>query len=396
MNPQLEAEQALLGALLLDPRQVEAVAGWLEARHFYRPAHGALFAVLLAQRATGHRSLAADAGKEERRDWALQAMAGAAEASRGFSASYGHTLIAACPRSDHAASYGRMVLETAVRRALQEHAHRLLAAAEGGSVEATVELTGVLRSVIRQLADIWGAPIDARRRHRLPDPPTIARDERRERAVLGNEEMLLGALVDSPRQVAQVAAWLQPADFADAGHAALYQAVVALGHRGEPVDALTALWEVQRRGALAQGVLTVERVRAVCAGGAAADPEYFGELVLRASLMRSAATAAGIVRVMALDASVSATRLLGAAAQAVQPVEEVRSRWAAANGELPPRPSPVVLQGGRKGAALARSSPPATTVAQSQLERSRHEAATPAPRRAAVPDRPPVRNAPPL
>ncbi|MET8623719.1 DnaB-like helicase N-terminal domain-containing protein [Kitasatospora sp. NPDC004669] len=375
MNPQMEAEQALLGALLLDARQVDSVAGWLEPRHFYRPAHASLFTALLAQRAAGHRALAEGATKEERRGWALEAMATAGQASRGFTASYGHTLIAACSRSDHAASYGRMVLETAIRRALEEHAHRLLHAAETGSVQAAVELTGVLRSAIRQLADVWGTPIDLRRRHPFPQPPPTAPHEQKARAVLGNEEVLLGALVDHPQRITEITAWLQPTDFADAGHAALYQAVAALGHRREPVDPLTVLWEAQRRGILARGLLTVDQVRAVCAGGAAADPEYFGELVLQASLLRAAATAAGIVRVMALDASISAAQLLGASAQALQPVEAVRARWAAANGEPPPRPVPTPVPGGRKGAALARGSLPAAAGKPAGAGQQRREAA---------------------
>ncbi|MFD0259058.1 DnaB-like helicase N-terminal domain-containing protein [Kitasatospora indigofera] len=362
MTPQLEAEQALLGAVLLAPRQLTVVSGWLEPRHFHRPAHVAIFEALLAQRDAGHRALSDAATEADLRDWALQAMTAAALASPSFTPGYGHTLIEACPQADHAPVYGRMVLETAVRRALQEHAHRLLDAASAGradadDAQAAVALTLALQRVVEQLSDAWGS-IDNRRGRRLPAAAPARLSERAVEATLNHEAMLLGSLTAAPGQVGDLARWLRPEDFLDPGHGAVYQALVGLSHRGEPVDALTVLWEVQRRGALTSRVTSREQVRALCRGGFTGDPGYWAELVLRASLIRSAATSAGIVRVLALDASLSAAPLLGSAVQALEPALRVQRRWRAATGQDPP-PAEPAPPGRRQEAALTRSHTPA-------------------------------------
>ncbi|MGV9266627.1 DnaB-like helicase N-terminal domain-containing protein [Kitasatospora sp. NPDC003701] len=366
MSPQLEAEQAVLGACLLDPSQVGALTGWLEPRHFYRPAHEGFFAILLAQHAAGHPALAPDSGDEQNKDWALTAIATAARDVPGFSASYGHTLASTCPRSEHAASYGRMVLETAVRRALEEHAHRLLAAAGSDSVEATVELTGALHAVIQRLADAWGT-VDQRSRRPLPTPPSPGAAPSAVEAARQHEQALLSSLLGAPRQIPQIASWLTGEDFTDPGHRAVYLAMAALAHRREAVDELTVLWEVQRRGALAAGVISVARVREVCAEGMPGDPAYWAEHVLRGALLRAAATSAGIVRVMALDASIAAGPLLGSAIRALAPADRVQDRLRAATATPAERGGPVVLgTARRKGAALSRSpTPPPAPPARS-------------------------------
>ncbi|MFE2722791.1 DnaB-like helicase N-terminal domain-containing protein [Kitasatospora sp. NPDC059327] len=360
MSPQLEAEQAVLGACLLNPSQVGALAGWLEPRHFYRPAHERFFAILLAQHAAGHPALAPDSGDEQKRDWALTAIATAAREVPGVTVGYGHTLVSTCPRSEHAASYGRMVLETAVRRALEEHAHRLLAAAESESVEATVELTGALHAVIQRLADAWGT-IDQRSRRPLPTPPSSVTAPKAVEAAQQHDQALLSSLLTAPGQIPEIASWLTGEDFVDPGHRAVYLAMAALAHRREPLDELTVLWEVQRRGALAAGVISVERVREICADPLPGDPAYWAEHVLRGALLRAAATSAGIVRVMALDASIAAGPLLGSAVRALAPADRVQDRLRAATATPTERGGPVVLgTARRKGAALSRSpTPPA-------------------------------------
>ncbi|MFJ1795262.1 DnaB-like helicase N-terminal domain-containing protein [Kitasatospora griseola] len=348
LSPQLEAEQAVLGACLLVPAQLDSLRTWLEPRHFLRPAHGQFFAVMLAQLDEGPLP----ATDDQRRDWALRAMASGMGTIPGFSASYGQSLIAACPTAAHAAAYGRMVLETAVRRSLEQHAHRLLAAAESGSVRTTVDLTASLHRVIDQLTRAWGT-IDVRSTKPLPEPdaPVGLLSGRAAEAARDNERMLLASLVESPTRISEVASWLSDGDFLAPAHRAVYQALAALAHRGEPVDELTALWEVQRRGALADGTTTVEEVRTLVAPGTPGDPDYWGERVLQASLLRASATSAGIVRVLALDASVSAGTLLGDSLRALEPADRLQQRHRAALGTpASDRRGPVVL-GVRRQAA---------------------------------------------
>ncbi|WP_188302091.1 DnaB-like helicase N-terminal domain-containing protein [Streptomyces sp. CBMA123] len=372
MSPQLEAEQAVLGACLLDPAQLTLLKEWLEPRHFYRPAHESFFAILLAQHTAGHPALALapDADAEAKADWAITAITTATREVPGFSASYGHTLVAACPRPAHAAAYGRMVLETAVRRALEEHAHRLLHAAETEAVEAAVELTGALHTVIARLADAWGT-IDQRSPRPLPTPPTRPAAAKAAEAARHNEQMLLSSLISSPEQIPQTASWLTAEDLVDTGHRAVFNAMAALAHRREPVDELTVLWEVQRRGALAAGVITVAEVRDLCAEGFPGDPGYWAERVLRAALLRAAATSAGIVRVMALDASIAAGPLLGSAVRALAPADRVQERLRSATAPPTERTGPVVLgTARRKGAALSRSPAPPPSPAARPADRT--------------------------
>ncbi|MEY9956828.1 DnaB-like helicase N-terminal domain-containing protein [Streptacidiphilus sp. MAP5-52] len=351
VRPELEAEQALLGACLIDPAQLAAVRPWLEPRHFYRPAHRAFYALLLAQHDAGHPALAPGAGKEVRDRWALDAIGAAARTVPGFGPTQGHTLVANCPNARHAAAYGRMVLETSVRRGLEEHAHRLLNAARSGDVRATERMTEALTEVIAQLTEDWGSA-DRRPAQPLPSAPPPQMEGRAAERAREHERLLLSALTARPAQIREIAGWLSADDFLDEGHRRIYRAVAALGHRHEPVDELTVLWEVRRRGGLGS-TLSADQVRDACRGAYPADPGYVAELVLQASLLRAAATSAGLVRVMALDASVSAGPLLGAAVDALGPTENVRRRLHTLDV---PRPGPQVVVGAlRQGAALSRT-----------------------------------------
>ncbi|MBV6695554.1 helicase DnaB [Kitasatospora aureofaciens] len=350
---QLEAEQALLGALLLAPPQLDSVASWLEPSHFYRHAHAALYEVLLAQRAAGHPGLTANADEEQRRDWALGAMSVAAEASRGMTPGYGGTLMAACPVSSHAGAYGRMVLEGAIRRRVHERAHRLQHAARTGSLEGALELTGELREAIHELASSWGS-LDERPRP-LPGPwPLELTDGVREKT-LQHESAMLSSATASPDGLVEITRWLRPGDFLDAGHRAVYQALAALAHRAEPIDQLTVLWEAQHRGAIASGTITADGVRAVTRGGLTGDPQYWAERVLRASLLRQSAASAGVVRLLAGDSSLPGARLLGSALHALGAAEAVQDRWRTANNiprRSDPPPAPAVAAERRRAASV--------------------------------------------
>ncbi|MCX4758773.1 DnaB-like helicase N-terminal domain-containing protein [Kitasatospora purpeofusca] len=357
MNPQMEAEQAVLGAILLAPERLRDVAGWLRPEHFYRPAHAALFEVLLAQDAAGHPAPPDTDGASSA--WATQAMASAAEASPGFTPGYGHTLIAACPVTGHAAAYGRMVLETAVRRQVHEHAHRLLAAARTGAVDGTLRLTGDLRAAIGQLADAWGS-LDENPRP-LPGPWPLELPPPAVEETLRQEAALLASLTALPREVRDISPWLHPADFLDRGHRAVYRAVAALAHRGEPIDPLTVLWEIQHHGDLASGTTTADAVRAVTRAGFSGDPGYWAEQVLQGSVLRSALTAAGTVRMLSLDTSLPAARLLGSALHTLRGTEAVQKRWRAATGTAGADGNPVGEPDEpehRRDAARARSLAP--------------------------------------
>ncbi|KMS74388.1 helicase DnaB [Streptomyces viridochromogenes] len=393
MTPLVQAEQAVLGSVFLDPSQLDHLSPWLRPDHFYRPAHAALYAAMLKLRADGHPATTGKTGVPIPLSWVTDTLREASPRTRGLTASYAHSLISACPRPTHAPVYGRMVLEGAIHRSVTQHAIRLHQAARAdavrGGVEETVHHAQILSDVLADLAHRWGTeprPVQPPSPITSPAQRTQPIDEH----VLADEEFLLGCISARPEQLLDVVGWLHPGDFADAGHQQIYRALGALHHRGEPIDQLTVLWETQRRGALSDGTLDAERVLRIC------DPlslsgvaEHFGEQVVQASLVRTAAASARQVRELADDESLAPGRLIGYALHALGPLDEVRRRLRVASGAepAPPRrvgPSAAAPPDARIDAARSRSRPHATTASA--------PATTAAPRSPA-PDRP-IRRSP--
>ncbi|MEU3597190.1 DnaB-like helicase N-terminal domain-containing protein [Streptomyces sp. NPDC006798] len=351
MNPLAHAEQAVIGAIFLDPGQLDRLTPWLRPEHFYRPAHQALYASTLALRERAHPGSTAVVGAVPV-SWVADAVTEAGTRTRGVTASYAHQLVTACPNPGNAAVYGRMVLEGAIHRTVAEHAVRLHQAARAdtvrGSAEETLVRADALAGTLADLARRWGT--DAR-----PVPPPASPQPAPRTTVVtdgdlhADEEFLLACLAARPDQFGTVVGWLRPEDFADPGHQHLYRALGALNHRGEPVDQLTVLWEVQRRGALNGHILDTERVvhllDPLAVAGAA---DFFGERVVGAALVRTAAESAQQVRALAEDAAVPAGRLIGHALHALGPLDEVRRRWHTARTGPAPEEKSYTRNGRRR------------------------------------------------
>jgi replicative DNA helicase len=106
----LEAEQALLGAILFDNETYNRITSRLEPKHFYDPVHGRIFAACAETISAG--SLADGVTMRERfaRDGGLKDIGGA---------SYLLTLLeAAAKLSVHAQEYAQLVYDLALRREL--------------------------------------------------------------------------------------------------------------------------------------------------------------------------------------------------------------------------------------------------------------------------------------
>ncbi|MGW0564653.1 DnaB-like helicase N-terminal domain-containing protein [Streptomyces sp. NPDC003016] len=362
MNPLLGAEQAVLGSVLLDPGQLSHL-DWLAPDHFYRPVHQALFAALRKLRDDGHPALAEESVPLS---WVTDAVDEASTRVRGLTAVYAHTLISACPRPTHAPVYGRMVLESAIHRSITEHAIRLHQAARAGALQGEVagalHHADVLTGVLSDLAQRWGTeprPVaPAAPSSTVPvAPPPVRADQ-----VAEDERFLLAVLAEQPKAMDEVVGWLQPGDFADPAHGQLYRCLGALHHRGEPIDRITLLWEAQRRGLLADGTLTSDQLTVICDGVGPGSAEWLGELVMRSSVTRTAATSARAIRALAENDALAPGRLINHALHALGPLDEVRARWQAANGRpvptpTAPAPSPTGPPPAQVHAALARSTP---------------------------------------
>ncbi|MFB6838937.1 DnaB-like helicase N-terminal domain-containing protein [Streptomyces sp. NPDC056361] len=361
MNPLLDAEQAVLGAVLLDPGQLSPLE-WLAPDHFYRPVHRALFAALRKLRDEGHPALEGEGPVPL--SWVTDAVDEAGLHVRGLTASYAHILVSACPRSAHAPVYGRMVLEGAIHRTVTQHAIRLHQEARTGAlrgeVDGALRYADVLAGVLTDLARRWGTeprPVAP------ATPPAIAPSAlppAQADRVGEDEEFLLSLLVERPGAVGEVVDWLRPGDFADPVHGQLYRCLGALHHRGEPIDRITLLWEAQRRGLLADGTLSDDRFAAICDGVGAGDAEWLGTQVMRSSITRTAAASARAVRALAEHEALAPGQLINHALHALGPLDEVRARWESAHGRpasraSTPTPSPSGPPPARVHAALTRS-----------------------------------------
>ncbi|MFD4344038.1 DnaB-like helicase N-terminal domain-containing protein [Streptomyces coelicoflavus] len=363
MNPLMSAEQAVLGAVLLDPEQLTHL-DWLAADHFYRPVHQALFNALRKLRNDGHPALSADGPLPL--SWVTDAVGEAGQHVRGLTAAYAHTLIQACPRTEHAPVYGRMVLEGAIHRTVAQHAIRLHQAARAdavqGEVEGALRTADVLTDVLTDLARRWGTDPRPVPPAAAPSADTDIPPPAQTGQVAEDERFLLAVLTEQPGAMDEVVAWLRPGDFADPTLGQLYRCLGALHHRGEPIDRITLLWEAQRRGLLANGTLSSEQLTAVCEGMVPGSADWFGQRVTRSSVTRTAAASARATRTLAQDEVLGPGRLINHALHELGPLDEVRARWATANSSLAPKPPTSTPPAGepppaRVKAARARSTP---------------------------------------
>jgi len=132
----LAAEQATLGAMLMSEAAAQACRQALVPADFYRPAHQAVFAAVMAAMRGG---LPADPVDIRPR---LLAVKGQLDAPWVDRADYLHTLMAACPLPANAQHYARIVRGHAVTRRLREAARRVLQLTrEGEGLDSAYGLT---------------------------------------------------------------------------------------------------------------------------------------------------------------------------------------------------------------------------------------------------------------
>ncbi|MER3410413.1 MAG: replicative DNA helicase [Thermoleophilia bacterium] len=107
---------------------------------------------------------------------------------------------------------------------------------------------------------------------------------------LDAEESVLGAMMLSPGAIGAVSEVLSASDFYRESHAKIYRAALALYGRGEPVDAITLVDELERRGELEEvgGKVRIHELAALVP--AASNAAHYARIV------RDMATLRGLVR----------------------------------------------------------------------------------------------------
>lgn len=221
------AEQALLGALIINPSQIDDMP-YLAAVDLADPRHHAILAAL----SEIHAEIPRASGT------ALAELVTARTGGAGVTVPYLTGLAESCPDPGAAAVYGRMAEEASLRRMLAVHAEALTQEAGTGPEAGTenehlVRLAEAMKSHSRNFdaADRQG---DSTGSDTGPD------------AAPRQEELLLAGLVQHPERVSEITGWLDPEVFTSPGLRRIYEAIVAVERYGEPVTELTLSWELAR------------------------------------------------------------------------------------------------------------------------------------------------------
>ncbi|GAA0438106.1 DnaB-like helicase N-terminal domain-containing protein [Streptomyces luteireticuli] len=335
------AEQALLGALLVQPPTLTAVSGWVEPEHFYLPHHTSLYSAMCHLAKAGHPAVAeAHPTAEQGLEWVQQAIARGAEETPALTPTYAHALISTCPQPKHASAYGHMVLADHTRRTVTEHAARLgQAVRESRGSDTGMALVcsraDELADVLEQLTHRWRPHPGSLPRIETSAPSTQSEDiEGR----VQDERVFLSAAANRPAVLTEVRAYLTAEDFADPVHQQLFRALAALDHRGGPIDPVIVVWEAQQRGVFARTTATPDDVLAICERSGA-DPAYWAARVIHHALLSTATDAATHIERLAANTTVTPHQLISASRRTLADLTAVRLRSRRARGEVAPRQS---------------------------------------------------------
>ncbi|MEV7601675.1 DnaB-like helicase N-terminal domain-containing protein [Kitasatospora sp. NPDC089797] len=245
----LRAEQAVIGAALRDRQRLDDIA-YLTPDRMAHPTHRAVLTALIDSRTSSPTTPTAQ----------LPELVAQRTAIPGVTADYLRRLADAAPLPRAIASYARMVQEAAVRRDLAQHVDRLRTATPGlrGPDPVLDRLAQAMRHTehaapVAKYNEPTPAPYEPRAR---PAGEGEVRVETR----LERQDAVLADLLQHPEQVREVSTWLYPEVFEEGPRREVYEAIVVVAERGEPVDQLTVEWEVYQQDPQAYEVTVEVRV----------------------------------------------------------------------------------------------------------------------------------------
>jgi hypothetical protein len=268
------AEQATLGALILDPSPLPQLRAWLRRADFADALHGQIYSVLCERHTAGEPIGALAMG---------EALVGRAP---GRSAAIQvHDLLQAAPCPGHVLAYARAVAEGGLRREIAGlgvllRAGALQSALSGESVPMTSTCTLVDAGLLA-VAHRWdvatgsrsplvdATPIAMRPALRNPDlrlgADRLLRTypERDADAEQAHEAVLVGSLIAHPKDIALVAACLPPIRVSSPRWRTVYGATLELAELGQPVDLVTVAGAVARLSHHGQASPTLRELRDV-------------------------------------------------------------------------------------------------------------------------------------
>jgi replicative DNA helicase len=336
------AEQALLGALLLQPGQLAGVPDLLP-EHFAHPSHSALFAAM--------RTLTPPEPDVHSASpvWLQEILTTAVITAPGLDTPYLHTLVNSCPQPQHAPVYAQMVRAEHVRRTLREHAIRLEQLARDSTLPqpaaAVLDQADALGHFLDHAEPLW-----PRQPGPVPKAVPAAATEAPAEEDLDAERLLLAAATAHPEDLAHTV-WLRPEDFRVPLHQGLYQCLTAMARNGDPIDPITVLWKAQQHALLngADPAHVLDLLR-----HPAGSAEHWAERVYTRALLTTARTAAHEITALTHDPAHAPHHLIPAARRALAPLTRIRTRRRA------PPPSTALPPAAPRPPALTTSTPSRT------------------------------------
>jgi len=318
------AEETLVGTIVLEPRQLDEVAGWLAPADFGSPACRLLYQRLLDGRRLGDELGAAGLLERLREHGELRSDGYPIAALTGW--------LDGAPARPHAAAYAAVVLEGALGRQVEAAGVRLVQAASELRPARALVAAVTQRSVLVAAQRRWGAlPAAARTAVRTAGAaelvavrggPTCRRGSE-----VGHAELVtVGSVLVAPHLSGRVR-WLEPEDFAAPDLALAFSTAREMSAAGVPVDRVTLAAELHRRGAVpAAGQWAVLLARAEAAVPVAGSVGFYGRQVLDASVVAQVAAAGRCLIGLGRSCRGGAPVMLGAAIGELDALRGVQQR----------------------------------------------------------------------
>jgi len=139
------------------------------------------------------------------------------------------------------------------------------------------------------------------------------------------EEAVLGSLLIDPDAIYEVANFLQPRDFYKAQNKQIYEAILALNERREPLDLLTLTDELRRREQLEEIGGEAVLIGLVNAVPTSVNAAHYGRIVEAASTRRQLINAASTIANLAYEEAEDIAVVIDRAEQALFSVSEERT-----------------------------------------------------------------------
>ena len=123
------------------------------------------------------------------------------------------------------------------------------------------------------------------------------------------EQSVLGALLIDRDAVIEVADFLRPADFYRQANGTVYEAIIELYDRREPIDIVTVSEVLERNGALEQVGGSAYLTSLINLTPTAVNAVYYGRIVERKAVLRNLIGAAGKIAAIGYDDSADVERV---------------------------------------------------------------------------------------